>query len=291
MNIVKTKKKKNKKSKRQQINTQDKSTTTNSNDKVEQNDNAIVDNKNQLDLNKIQKLLAQKKSMSKEKKEKTMSLRERMLEQLRSARFRYLNETLYNNNSSDSKKLFVEDPDAFEAYHSGYRQQVKQWPLNPLEIIINTIKKMPKEYVVADFGCGDAKLCESVEQKVHSLDLVAVNDKVTACDMAHTSLLTSSVHVVVFCLSLMGKNLADYLLEANRVLKQDGILKIADVESRFENIQEFVKSLEKYGFQNTYQDLSNNLFYFMDFKKIEDVNRRNKNLPQVYLKTCLYKRR
>ncbi|KAF7996114.1 hypothetical protein HCN44_009995 [Aphidius gifuensis] len=122
--------------------------------------------------------------MSKEKKEKTMSLRERMLKQLRSARFRYLNETLYNNNSSESKKLFVEDPDAFEAYHSGYRQQVKQWPLNPLEVIINTIKKIE-------------------------------------------------------------------------------ILKIADVESRFENIKEFVKSLEKYGFQNTYQDLSNKLFYYV----------------------------
>ncbi|XP_044005516.1 ribosomal RNA-processing protein 8-like [Aphidius gifuensis] len=150
---------------------------------------------------------------------------------------------------------------------------------------------MPKEYVIADFGCGDAKLCEPVEQKVHSLDLVAVNDKVTACDMAHTSLLTISVNVVVFCLSFIGKNLADYLLEAKCVLKQDGILKIADVVSRFENIKEFVKSLDKYGFQNTYQDLSNNLFYFMDFKKIEDVNRRNKNLPQIYLKTCLYKRR
>ncbi|XP_044010220.1 ribosomal RNA-processing protein 8-like [Aphidius gifuensis] len=149
----------------------------------------------------------------------------------------------------------------------------------------------PKEYVIADFGCGDAKLCEPVEQKVHSLDLVAVNDKVTACDMAHTSLLTISVNVVVFCLSFIGKNLADYLLEANRVLKQDGILKIADVVSRFENIKGFVKSLDKYGFQNTYQDLSNNLFYFMDFKEIEDVNRRNKNLPQIYLKTCLYKRR
>ncbi|KAF7990517.1 hypothetical protein HCN44_000322 [Aphidius gifuensis] len=158
-------------------------------------------------------------------------------------------------------------------------------------MIVQFLENLPKEYVIADFGCGDAKLCEPVEQKVHSLDLVAVNDKVTACDMAHTSLLTISVNVVVFCLSFIGKNLADYLLEANRVLKQDGILKIADVVSRFENIKGFVKSLDKYGFQNTYQDLSNNLFYFMDFKEIEDVNRRNKNLPQIYLKTCLYKRR
>lgn len=38
--------------------------------------------------------------------------------------------------------------------------------------------------------------------------------------MAHTNLLTSSVNVVVFCLSLMGTNLKDYIVEANRVLKK-----------------------------------------------------------------------
>ena len=37
--------------------------------------------------------------------------------------------------------------------------------------------------MIADFGCGDAKLSSSVPNKVHSFDLVAVNDKVTACDM------------------------------------------------------------------------------------------------------------
>lgn len=39
--------------------------------------------------------------------------------------------------------------------------------------------------MVADFGCGDAKLARSVPQKVHSFDLVALNDSVTACDMSH----------------------------------------------------------------------------------------------------------
>ena len=79
----------------------------------------------------------------------------------------------------------------------------------------------PKEHIIADFGCGEARLAESVPQKVHSFDLVAVNDKVKACDMAHTPLLMNGCNVVVFCLSLMGTNLADYLMEANRVLKQE----------------------------------------------------------------------
>jgi len=41
--------------------------------------------------------------------------------------------------------------------------------------------------VVADFGCGDAKIARSVASIVHSFDLVALNEHVTACDMAHVS--------------------------------------------------------------------------------------------------------
>jgi ribosomal RNA-processing protein 8 len=70
-----------------------------------------------------------------------------------------------------------------------------------------------------DFGCGEAELAKSVEQTVHSFDLVAVNESVISCDMAHVPLQNSSVDVAVFCLSLMGTNLNDYILEANRVLK------------------------------------------------------------------------
>lgn len=81
--------------------------------------------------------------------------------------------------------------------------------------------RRPKEYVIADFGCGEGRLADSVKQKVHSLDLVAVNDKIIACDMAHTPLLTNGINAVVFCLSLMGTNLVDYILEANRVLKME----------------------------------------------------------------------
>ncbi|KAK0162443.1 hypothetical protein PV327_006218 [Microctonus hyperodae] len=147
------------------------------------------------------------------------------------------------------------------------------------------------DYLVADFGCGEARLSNSVEQNVTSLDLVAANDNVIACDMAHTPLLTNSCHVVVFCLSLMGSNLSDYLLEANRVLKKDGILKIAEIKSRFENVDEFMMSLKDYGFKSTWKDISHDLFYFMDFKKVSDVDRQNKKIPTIILKSCLYKKR
>ena len=49
----------------------------------------------------------------------------------------------------------------------------------------------------------------------------------------------NSVDVVVFCLSLMGKNYPEFLREANRVIKKDGVLMIAEVLSRFTDIKEF----------------------------------------------------
>ena len=95
--------------------------------------------------------------------------------------------------------------------------------------------------VVADFGCGEAQLQNSIPNLVYSFDLVAANDKVTACDMSNVPLSAKVVDVVhllllimyplcnnlihftcfqaVFCLSLMGSNIHDFIKEANRVLK------------------------------------------------------------------------
>lgn len=90
----------------------------------------------------------------------------------------------------DASKYFSEDPTAFKIYHKGFQQQLKKWPSDPLKwpekIIKNNFKKKP---VVADFGCGDARLAMHLKKTatVHSFDLVAVNDLVTVCDMAHVS--------------------------------------------------------------------------------------------------------
>ncbi|XP_043256200.1 ribosomal RNA-processing protein 8 [Colletes gigas] len=259
----------------------------------ESNSPKLVAGSHKLDITRLKEMLDVKKKESKKKSENTkpLSLREKMMAKLRASRFRYLNETLYNNESSESKKYFKDDPDAFKAYHEGYKQQVEQWPLNPLDIIISSIKKMPKEYIIADFGCGEARLASSVNHKVHSFDFVSLNENVTVCDIAHTPLLTNGINVVVFCLSLMGTNLKDYIVEANRVLKKGGILKIAEVESRFERVEDFIKILDDYGFKCTWKDLSHNLFYFLDFKKEKDISGKKSKLIPITLKPCFYKKR
>lgn len=96
-------------------------------------------NRHKIKLKRLEEMLVDKPKV---KKVQPVTLRDRMMAQLRASRFRFINETLYNNESSQSKRYFKEDPDAFKAYHDGYKQQLEQWPINPLDIIISSIKKM-----------------------------------------------------------------------------------------------------------------------------------------------------
>jgi len=214
---------------------------------------------------------------------KMSTLQRAFLERLSSSRFRELNEELYTHSSRHSLEIFTRQPELFEQYHAGFRKQVEEWPVNPIDVIY---KKIVKDYlnrnkkekeggarettkvVVADFGCGDAKLAArllaletspeggslraaaarkkkkqthftnqsaSHPFEVHSFDLVSGdNPLVTPADMAAVPLPDESVDVGVHCLALMGTNVADFVQEAWRVLRFGGALKVAEVRSRFE---------------------------------------------------------
>lgn len=90
-----------------------------------------------------------------------------------------------------------------------------------MDTVIKHLRKLPAESIIVDLGCGDAKIGKTLGKKytVHSFDLVSNNPMVTACDMAHVPLGDNYADAVVFCLSLMGTNLSDFLKEANRILK------------------------------------------------------------------------
>lgn len=205
---------------------------------------------------------------------------------------------------------------------------------------------------MADFGCGDAKLAKEIlsklsndkmkeetnedetkskkgkkkakakaSVKVHSFDLVdGGNPLITACDMANTPIPYSCVDVAVFCLALMGTNVADFIREAHRVMRSDGVLKIAEVRSRFEttsssssetndkkgkknankkgdyekgkvdesSLTEFVDAMSKLGFICKKMDRSNQMFVMFDFEKNGQIP--NKEV-QFSLRPCIYKRR
>ncbi|XP_066286961.1 ribosomal RNA-processing protein 8-like isoform X2 [Branchiostoma lanceolatum] len=217
-------------------------------------------------------------------------LRQKMEARLKSARFRQINEMLYTTTGEEARRMFQKDPGAFQVYHQGFSAQVQKWPVNPVDKIIIWLKRRPSSEVVADFGCGDAQIAQSVKNQVHSFDLVAVNKHVTVCDITKVPLEDEAVDVAVFSLALMGTNISDFLREANRVLKIGGVLKIAEVASRFENINGFIRGLALFGFKLASKDLSNSHFVMFDFTKISEP-RTSRASASLELRPCLYKKR
>lgn len=212
-----------------------------------------------------------------------------MTSKIDGARFRWINEQLYTVTGDQAKEMFDKDPSLFQVYHRGYDTQKSKWPMNPLNRVILYVKSLPKPYVIADFGCGDAKLATSVDHTVHSFDLIAANSNVIACNMADVPLSNASVDVCVFCLSLMGTNISDFIKEARRVLKKGGRLKICEIASRFSSVDNFTRDVEKLGFKLACRQSFSKLFLDFEF---EAVSRKKSLLhTSIELKPCIYKRR
>jgi hypothetical protein len=154
------------------------------------------------------------------------------------------------------KRIIHHEPDSepgdareWEQYHHLYREARKEWVLVPYEEFIRWAEKR-SGYVIGDFGCGEALVAKSLAgaHTVHSFDHVAVDAEVVACDMSKIPMDEESLDVVLFCLSLMGANVSDYLIEAYRVLKLDGHLHIWEPTSRFGDLVTFKASLKSLGF-------------------------------------------
>ena len=156
-------------------------------------------------------------------------------------------------------------------------------------------------------GCGEAKIMRHFQRndefsphiKVHSFDLAESYPGVVVCDMSKVPLADSSVDVVIFCLSLMNTNFIDAIREAKRILKpKTGILRIAEVESRFENgPNTFIKAVEEIGFKNRVQNTKYKVFTMLEFSvadiqtKVKVIDSKHNNRDEVILKPCLYKKR
>lgn len=197
---------------------------------------------------------------------KLTPLQAAMREKLVSARFRHLNETLYTRPSEESFNLFQDSPEMFDEYHEGFRRQVKVWPENPVDSFLKDIRSRGKvrqpfkgkpsgrpsslatsplprtagTCTIADLGCGDAALAQSMETDkgklridIKSYDLQSPHPLVTKADIANLPLEEGSVNVAIFCLALMGTNWIDFVEEAFRILHWKGELWVAEIKSRF----------------------------------------------------------
>lgn len=149
--------------------------------------------------------------------------------------FSVMNQRFNSSKSSTSHERLVKCPEEFYLYHTLYRKARETWTEIPFQVIAEQLNKRP-DLVVGDFGCGEALLSKSVRNKVYSFDHVAINPSVIACDMAKTGMDSEILDVAVFSLSLMGTNWQDYLIEAYRLLRVGGLLKIAEPASGWKKI-------------------------------------------------------
>lgn len=180
------------------------------------------------------------------------ALQEKFRRRLQSGQFREINEMFYTNSSAQAAEVLLSNPALYSSYHAGFADQVRRWPINPVDHIVKYLQTQPDTLRIADLGCGNARLSREVPQTVvHNFDLVAANETVRACDIANVPLSDSSVDMTVFCLSLMGTNYGQFLEEAWRILVTGGWMLVAEVASRFEdqNADQFKKAVQHIGFK------------------------------------------
>jgi putative methyltransferase len=161
--------------------------------------------------------------------------------------FTRLNNQINNENSETTHERMLKDQKEWEEYHRRYKEARKTCSVIPYEEIIKRIKQLSPRLQIGDFGCGEAKIMEAIRaQRVYSFDHVAINDKVTACDMKKVSLADDALDVAIFSLSLMGKNWHDYIKEAKRGLVTNGILTIAEttksMKVRLSKLRDVIKA-------------------------------------------------
>jgi len=183
--------------------------------------------------------------------------------------FSKLNQQLNSENSQTTHFRMQRNPEEWIEYHRLYREARKGWKIIPYERMIERIEQISPRFKVGDFGCGEAKIMEVLgSDRVYSCDHVAINEKVTACDMRSVPLPDGSLDVIVFSLSLMGKNWIEYISEARRCLWNEGVLLIAETtnaltEGRLSDLRQVLRT---HGF-NILKQEERDVFTFIEARK------------------------
>nr|MBA2539288.1 methyltransferase domain-containing protein [Deltaproteobacteria bacterium] len=163
--------------------------------------------------------------------------------------FSKMNNRWYAAQSDKTHERLAANPEEWAHYHTMYRQLRESWPVVPFKEEIRWLAERDG-LVVGDFGCGEALIASEAGARhtVHSFDHVALDPRVIACDIARVPLEDESLDLAIFCLSLMGTNFTDYIREAHRCLRLDGMLHIWEPTSYFDDIKEFCARLARLGF-------------------------------------------
>jgi len=181
------------------------------------------------------------------------------------------NQKINTEKSSTTHKRMLKNPEEWHEYHRNYREERKDWRIIPFDEWIKRIKKLSDRFVIGDFGCGEAKIAESIGSRVINFDHVAIDSSIISCDMSDVTeyVKKGGLDVALFSLSLMGKNWQDYLKEASRCLNENGLLFVSEttnsLSKRLEPLREEIKKL---GFE-IYKDDEIGAFTFIEARKLE----------------------
>ena len=182
--------------------------------------------------------------------------------------FSKLNRQINTEKSSSTHKRMLKNPEEWHEYHRQYREARKEWRVIPYEYWIKKINKMAPNTIIGDFGCGEAKIRESIGARVKSFDHVSIDSTVESCDMKSVPVDSGTLNVVVFSLSLMGKDWQDYLKEAARCLSVGGYLYISETtKSLSERLSTLRDVIAENGFE-IFSDSEKSNFTFIEARKI-----------------------
>lgn len=199
----------------------------------------------------------------------SLELTEAQIKQRNRSRFSDINRTWKISNSINLHNKLVSDPTEWNEYHNLYSEARKDWPEVPAEQIAEQLKSN-LNYRIADLGCGQCLLSEFLPQhNIQGYDHVAFNSNVICADISALSCENASYDAAVLSLALMGVNWADYIIEANRILVNNGLLFIAENAGSWEGekLCQLIKTIELAGFTIFQQKKS---FDFVYIKAIKD---------------------
>lgn len=153
-------------------------------------------------------------------------------------------------NTSTSEHMhnwFVNNPNEWKEYHKQREVSKSKWDEDPVNVIAKEINDRNDSNIIADMGCGLAKLSTLIKEqnKVISVDHYSEDPNVIKCDMKHTPINDNKADITVFCLSLWGTNYLDYIKEAYRITAKRGFMYIVEPndEFDFDKLNEDIKQI------------------------------------------------
>ena len=166
-------------------------------------------------------------------------------------------------------KYFINNPNEWIEYHKQREINKSTWDEDPVDVIAREINERNDINLIADMGCGLAKLSKIIKSnnKVISIDHYSEDKNVIKCDMSNTSeyIKDNTIDITVFCLSLWGVNYLDYIKEAYRITAKRGLLYICEPNDKF-NKDELISSIREIGFNKINETIRGKFTYYTFMK-------------------------